>query len=170
MGTSQGVMRGMGRQFELMLYNFAGFWAAGFSLGYLLTFRYDLGLPGLWFGIMVGLNTTAALNINSLLATDWKAEADKAASARNEALDVAAAITEFDLDEMESDGDRLLQGEGDCGGGVPYSPTVEGSSSLRIDRTTTSTLQDNLMVDTLSPNSQAIEPPAQNGFHAVSLI
>lgn len=75
MGTSQGALRGMGKQFELMSYNLIGFWMVGFATGYTLTFVVGVGLPGLWLGILLGVNTVAALNINKLLSVDWQQEA-----------------------------------------------------------------------------------------------
>lgn len=38
-GTSQGVLRGMGRQHQLMLYNLIGFWGMGVAFGWWLTFK-----------------------------------------------------------------------------------------------------------------------------------
>lgn len=38
-GTSQGVLRGMGRQGQLMVYNLVGFWGMGVALGWWLTFK-----------------------------------------------------------------------------------------------------------------------------------
>ncbi|KAL6751937.1 mate-domain-containing protein, partial [Haematococcus lacustris] len=59
MGTAQGVLRGCGRQWQLMVYNFVGFWLCGVLLGYLLCFHAGLGVLGLWVGVASG-DTVAA--------------------------------------------------------------------------------------------------------------
>lgn len=45
----------MGRQAQLMLFNLTGFWAVGVTTGYVLTFRFNWGLSGLWYGILAGV-------------------------------------------------------------------------------------------------------------------
>lgn len=42
-GTCQGVMRGLGRQHELVLYNVIGFWCCGVAFGWWLTFKVRAG-------------------------------------------------------------------------------------------------------------------------------
>ena len=41
-----GVLRGMGKQRLLLLYNIIGFWLGGMIPGYIMTFYFDLGLKG----------------------------------------------------------------------------------------------------------------------------
>lgn len=54
-GASQGVLRGCGRQGRLLAHNLVGF-CGGLGLGWWLTFgRPQLGLVGLWVGILVGV-------------------------------------------------------------------------------------------------------------------
>jgi hypothetical protein len=64
-----------------MLYNALGFWFVGVATGALLTFAARLRLVGLWLGIMLGVGTTAALNIQSLVRVKWAREADAAVAA-----------------------------------------------------------------------------------------
>lgn len=37
-----------------MGFNIVGFWAVGFVLGWALAFKADLGLSGIWLGILSG--------------------------------------------------------------------------------------------------------------------
>lgn len=46
LGTSQGVLRGLGRQAQLMFTNVACFWCVGVPTGYWLTFKQGWGLEG----------------------------------------------------------------------------------------------------------------------------
>lgn len=55
LGVSQGVMRGIGRQGQLLLHGTLG-WGAGIALATYLTFGSpQLGLPGLWVGSVAGV-------------------------------------------------------------------------------------------------------------------
>ncbi|GIL79039.1 hypothetical protein Vretimale_55 [Volvox reticuliferus] len=77
-GTSQGVLRGMGRQQQLMLYNLVGFWIMGVAFGWWLTFKARLGLMGLWIGIDTGDLVAAGLCVITWLMVNWKEEVSKA--------------------------------------------------------------------------------------------
>ena len=50
--------RGLGRQASLMWFNIIGFWVVGFTTGYLLTFKANCGLAGIWWGIFWGISVT----------------------------------------------------------------------------------------------------------------
>jgi MATE family multidrug resistance protein len=54
-GVTTGVLRGLGDTRTAMLWNLAGHWIVGLPLGYLLCFRWGLGVVGLWWGLSVGL-------------------------------------------------------------------------------------------------------------------
>ncbi|KAF8069389.1 SPAC11D3.06 [Scenedesmus sp. PABB004] len=76
LGTSQGVLRGLGRQAQLMLLNTCCFWVVGVPLGWWLTFRGPrLGLPGLWFGMATGCFLAAGVSLALMLCVDWRKEA-----------------------------------------------------------------------------------------------
>jgi MATE family multidrug resistance protein len=55
-----GVLRGMGRPHAAAIANLVGYYALGLPLGYALAFRYELGLRGIWFGLIAGLLTVSA--------------------------------------------------------------------------------------------------------------
>ncbi|KAG2490596.1 hypothetical protein HYH03_010989 [Edaphochlamys debaryana] len=73
-GTAQGVLRGMGRQTQLMVYNLIGFWGSGVAFGWWLTFKAKLGLKGLWIGIDVGDFVAAGLCVLTWLLVKWDRE------------------------------------------------------------------------------------------------
>ena len=54
-GVTTGALRGLGDTRTAMLWNLAGHWVVGLPLGYLLCFRWGLGVVGLWWGLSVGL-------------------------------------------------------------------------------------------------------------------
>ena len=73
-----GVLRGMGRQSTVAWLNLVGFWVLGLPIGASLTFGAGLGLDGLWWGMAVGLTSTAVAGAATLSRTDWQLEATKA--------------------------------------------------------------------------------------------
>jgi len=54
-GVITGALRGLGNTRTAMLWNLVGHWAVGLPLGYLLCFRWGLGVVGLWWGLSLGL-------------------------------------------------------------------------------------------------------------------
>lgn len=53
--VATGALRGAGDTRTPMFCHFTGYWVIGLPLGSLLCFRYDMGAPGLWIGLSVGL-------------------------------------------------------------------------------------------------------------------
>ena len=56
-----GLMRGMGRPQAGAVVNLLGFYAVGLPLSYVLAFRMDLGLVGIWWGLAAGLGGVAMM-------------------------------------------------------------------------------------------------------------
>jgi MATE family multidrug resistance protein len=54
-GVTTGALRGLANTRTAMLWNLAGHWLVGLPLGYLLCFRWNLGVVGLWWGLSLGL-------------------------------------------------------------------------------------------------------------------
>lgn len=59
--VSGAALRGIGDTRAPMLINLLGFWGVGLPVGAVLAFRSDLGPPGMWWGLAVGLGVVAAL-------------------------------------------------------------------------------------------------------------
>jgi len=54
-----GVLRGMGRTRPAAVMNFVGYWVLALPIGGWLALRTDAGLPGLWWGLCLGLAVVA---------------------------------------------------------------------------------------------------------------
>jgi len=54
-----GLLRGMARPERAAMANLLGYYAVGLPLGYLLGFRFHLGLVGIWLGLVAGLTVVA---------------------------------------------------------------------------------------------------------------
>ena len=55
-----------------MLANLVAHWAIGLPVGYVLCFVYDLGAPGLWAGLSLGL-----IGVALLLLVAWSRAASR---------------------------------------------------------------------------------------------
>jgi MATE family multidrug resistance protein len=56
-----GVLRGLTDVKVPTLVTFIAYWIIGLPVGYLLSFHYNLGVQGIWIGLMFGLITSAVL-------------------------------------------------------------------------------------------------------------
>jgi MATE family multidrug resistance protein len=56
-----GVLRGMARTRPAAWFNLLGYWVLGIPAGAWLAFRADLGLPGIWWGLCLGLLVVSVL-------------------------------------------------------------------------------------------------------------
>ena len=68
----------MGKQLTVMKRNLLGFWVLGLPAGGLLCFVAGMRLPGLWWGLTVGLSVTTAISVAHLSIIDWELERDLA--------------------------------------------------------------------------------------------
>ena len=67
--VSIGVLRGLGDTKAPVVVNVLGFWLIGMPVSLVLAFHLDLGPPGLWWGLVVGLATVAGF---LLLRISWR--------------------------------------------------------------------------------------------------
>ena len=65
-----GALRGLGDTHTPFLVNLAGHWLIGLPLAYVLCFRYDWGVVGLWIGLSVGLTLVGVM----LIGIWWRAQ------------------------------------------------------------------------------------------------
>ena len=54
-GVGTGVLRGLGDTRTPMFWNLGAHWGIGLPVAYVLAFRFDLGVIGLWWGLSTGL-------------------------------------------------------------------------------------------------------------------
>jgi len=97
-----GVFRGMGRQVTLAIRNLLGFWGVGVPFGAVMTFAVGIGLPGLWWGLTVGLTVTTVISVYDLGRVDWEGEVVKAAERAG--TDDEAIIAKIAVDDDEEAG------------------------------------------------------------------
>lgn len=69
-----GVLRGSGRQMLGAVCNFWGYFIVGLPLCAFLAFKADMGIRGLWWGVIAGACVQAVVLMSMLLRWDWKAE------------------------------------------------------------------------------------------------
>lgn len=62
----------MGYQVYLMVNNLVGFWAVGTTSAGWLALKAGFGVHGLWIGTILGVLTSALLNLLALLRVDWQ--------------------------------------------------------------------------------------------------
>jgi MATE family multidrug resistance protein len=65
--VGSGVLRGMGKTKPAAAFNLIGYYVIAMPLAYLLAFRADMGLPGIWWALCVALAAVAIL----LVAWIW---------------------------------------------------------------------------------------------------
>lgn len=79
--TAGGVLRGLGQQRLVFYLNIVGFWLLGVPMGTTLTFVADIGVKGLWYGMSIGIYSSACIGLYLLRCrTDWTLEAKRAHS------------------------------------------------------------------------------------------
>jgi len=76
--TMSGVLRGAGRQKLGFYINLIVFYFIALPLSWLVGFRLDQGIRGLWLGLLVGLWIQPACLFLIMLLLDWRAEAKRA--------------------------------------------------------------------------------------------
>ncbi|KAG0210607.1 hypothetical protein BGX31_001861, partial [Mortierella sp. GBA43] len=76
-GVGNGVLRGVGLQHLGACLNLVAYYLVAFPLGYMLTFRLEWGLHGLWSALCLALCLASAGGLWVIHNTDWKAEVHK---------------------------------------------------------------------------------------------
>ena len=73
-GTAAGALRGCGRQKYVLFTNFLGFWLIGLPFGAALAFSADMGVYGVWWGLVAGLFIAAGVSLIMLSRIDLAVE------------------------------------------------------------------------------------------------
>ncbi|OQR99133.1 Multidrug/Oligosaccharidyl-lipid/Polysaccharide (MOP) Flippase Superfamily [Achlya hypogyna] len=69
--TMQGILRGFGLQNKGAVINLVAYIGVGLPLGYILAFRYECGLAGLWAGMGVGFTLAGSASLLLLQYADY---------------------------------------------------------------------------------------------------
>eukprot|EP00298_Acanthocystis_sp_HF-20_P012121 c19727_g1_i2.p1 GENE.c19727_g1_i2~~c19727_g1_i2.p1 ORF type:complete len:534 (-),score=219.39 c19727_g1_i2:55-1500(-) len=73
--SGSAVLQAMGKYEVVALLNFLGFWILGIGVGSFLTFKINMGLFGLWWGVASGIFFTSLLTSYMILRVNWVSEA-----------------------------------------------------------------------------------------------
>jgi len=72
--TSSGVLRGLGKQRVILVINICTVWFVGLTSSIILAFVAGLDIYGLWWGMVIGIYSTAIIGIYIMWRVDWKEE------------------------------------------------------------------------------------------------
>ncbi|KAI6147226.1 MATE efflux family protein [Pisolithus tinctorius] len=79
-GVVSGILRARGEQVLGALLNISAYYVVGLPIGLWLTFKWDFGLFGLWWGLNIAVVSAASTGLYLCLITDWDKEVDKVAA------------------------------------------------------------------------------------------
>lgn len=106
LATTGGVLRGLGRQKIVLWLNILAFWIIAVPIGAILTFVAELGVYGLWWGMVIGIYTVSMIGIWYLRRVRWEHEAKKAlkrlstiVSTRQIAVPDVSSASQFEEEE-----------------------------------------------------------------------
>lgn len=68
---ASGVLRGQGRQKVGSILNLVSYYAIALPVGYFMAFQWNLGISGLWIGLILGVFALAASQIYCIFHSDW---------------------------------------------------------------------------------------------------
>uniref|UniRef100_A0A3Q4HNV8 Multidrug and toxin extrusion protein n=1 Tax=Neolamprologus brichardi TaxID=32507 RepID=A0A3Q4HNV8_NEOBR len=77
-GVAAGVLRGVGKQLIGALCNFVAFYFIGFPIGVSLMFAANMGIVGLWTGLVICLLLQVIFYVTFLCKLDWKKASEDA--------------------------------------------------------------------------------------------
>ena len=73
----QGILRGCGLQTIGALINFGAFYFFGLPLGISLAFLANMGVIGVWIGLMSAATTQCVIYMIIVLQLNWKKQSEK---------------------------------------------------------------------------------------------
>uniref|UniRef100_A0A3P8PJH4 Multidrug and toxin extrusion protein n=1 Tax=Astatotilapia calliptera TaxID=8154 RepID=A0A3P8PJH4_ASTCA len=79
-GVAAGVLRGVGKQLIGALCNFVAFYFIGFPIGVSLMFAANMGIVGLWTGLVICLLLQMIFYVTFLCKLDWKKASEDVSS------------------------------------------------------------------------------------------
>lgn len=82
-GGAGGILRGAGKNHLSGMCNFVAYYGVGLTTAWFLCFRQELGLFGLWFGIITGSAALLVFQTCCVLLVCWDGEAHKAVYAEH---------------------------------------------------------------------------------------
>lgn len=88
--VSGGILRGCGRQKLGAVLNFSAYYILGLPLSVTFTFKFGMGLVGLWLGLIVGQVIVATVALGIITNTNWVEQAKNAKELMDSQADLFA--------------------------------------------------------------------------------
>lgn len=76
--TQNGMLRGSGRQALGASMSGTAYWVIALPIGYHMTFNMDMGVEGLWWGLVIGNYLLTSAGMTVLFTTDWEKQVRRA--------------------------------------------------------------------------------------------
>ncbi|KAL5112011.1 Multidrug and toxin extrusion protein 1 [Taenia crassiceps] len=111
-GVSEAVLLACGRQFLGAITIFLGYYVVGLPLGLLLTYKFEIGIIGMWVGLATGFFLTDCVYTFTALRTDWKEQSRRA------------------LCNVRQNSEGITNG---CGEALPHEPNHSGFVSMKLE-------------------------------------
>jgi MATE family multidrug resistance protein len=106
-GTQGGVLRGLGRQKMVLMINILAFWVLAIPSGSLLTFVGNVGVAGLWWGMVIGIYGASVVVMLILkYRIDWQYEAHKAVKRLSTLSTMELRVEGTKEEEVAQEGDE----------------------------------------------------------------
>ncbi|XP_047433693.1 multidrug and toxin extrusion protein 1-like isoform X2 [Mugil cephalus] len=105
-GVAAGVLRGAGKQLIGALFNLVGFYFIGFPIGVSLMFAANMGIVGLWTGLVICVSLQATLFITFLWKLDWKKAAEEALIRAGVQISEEKEMVELEHTDLNSSQDQ----------------------------------------------------------------
>lgn len=78
-GGAAGILRGVAKTHLAGISNLTAYYGIGLTSAYYLCFRREMGLLGLWTGVIIGSLALAAIQTLWIVLINWEKEVEKAA-------------------------------------------------------------------------------------------
>lgn len=148
-GVAAGVLRGVGKQLIGALCNFVAFYFIGFPIGVSLMFAANMGIVGLWTGLVICLLLQMIFYVIFLCKLDWKKASEDALVRAGVHITKENATAELEHSDSHQSQAQVSGAESAClsAEGGNADPTVASSGSRAF---TTTTVGDVLSVPQLA--------------------
>ncbi len=101
--VGQGVLRGGGKQTIGAVVGLACYYGVTLPAAYLFGFTAGFGLPGLWYGLLLGNGCVAVVYVIAVARIDWAAAAAAAVATATAATEATEVCSEAAVEESEPD-------------------------------------------------------------------
>ena len=112
-GVISGIIRGAGHQLRGAVINFISYYIFGLPIGIPLALATDLGITGMWIGLLIGSVTQCILYTILLCSMNWEKDSERAMKIASTGIEKSEidkeGETEVNQDAIASEANELLQ-------------------------------------------------------------